>query len=215
MSKSIKTIEDLEALLQSDLAWRKKEMLSMKILIANDTKNEAVLLRAGMALLCAHFEGFIKYAANSYVWYVSDQGIPNKSLKNNFIAFKLESAFKKNKESDKNSVHQQVLSKYDELSKRNFKIKSKVISTHANPSSEEIKEILSSIGVETNIFDLKKTYIDRELLSNRHKVVHGERYPIRRDDFDTTFPIIMELMDDFCKVVIVAAESKKYMKESA
>ena len=56
----IRNIEQLEEELTKDLSWRKKEMLSLKILIEKDSVNENILLRAGMALLCAHFEGFIK-----------------------------------------------------------------------------------------------------------------------------------------------------------
>lgn len=215
MSKKIKTIEKLEALLQEDLGWRKKEMLSLRMLVSKDATNEPILLRSSMALLCAHFEGFIKFAANSYVIYVSEQGIPNKLLKNNFIVFNLEEAFKSCKDTDKNSVHQRLISRYDELANTTFRINRNVVSTHSNPSSEEIKEILSSIGIETNIFDLKRQYINKELLSNRHKVVHGECYPIEKEDFETTFDIIMQLLDDFEQVIVDAAESKIYMKGSA
>ena len=56
----IKTVEKLEEILLKDLAWRKKEMVSLKILVEKDQVNEPILLRAGIALLCAHFEGFIK-----------------------------------------------------------------------------------------------------------------------------------------------------------
>lgn len=56
----IKNIEQLEEILMSDLAWRKKEMLSLRLLVEKDSVNESILIRAGMALLCAHFEGFIK-----------------------------------------------------------------------------------------------------------------------------------------------------------
>lgn len=69
----IKTIEKLEDLLMQDLAWRKKEMVSLKILVDKDEVNEPILLRAGIALLCAHFEGFIKRASNCYIGYVSEQ----------------------------------------------------------------------------------------------------------------------------------------------
>lgn len=65
----IKTVEQLEELLVQDLAWRKKEMISLKILVEKDKVNEPILLRAGIALLCAHFEGFIKRASNCYVGY--------------------------------------------------------------------------------------------------------------------------------------------------
>lgn len=77
----IKTVETLEELLMQDLAWRKKEMFSLKILVEKDEVNEPILLRAGIALLCAHFEGFIKRASNCYIGYVAEQKKPYSELK--------------------------------------------------------------------------------------------------------------------------------------
>ena len=47
----------------------KKEILSLKLLIDKNDQDRNILLRAGIALLCAHFEGFIKKASNLYVIY--------------------------------------------------------------------------------------------------------------------------------------------------
>lgn len=80
-NKKIKTVETLEELLMQDLAWRKKEMFSLKILVEKDEINEPILLRAGIALLCAHFEGFIKRASNYYIGYVAEQKKPYSELK--------------------------------------------------------------------------------------------------------------------------------------
>lgn len=46
----IKTVEKLEELLMQDLAWRKKEMFSLKILVEKDEVNEPILLRAGIGV---------------------------------------------------------------------------------------------------------------------------------------------------------------------
>ena len=89
-----------------------------------------------------------------------------------------------------------------------------MISTHSNPSSIELKEIVASIGLETDIFDLKAKYIDSNLLNNRHKIVHGERYPIDKEDFRKTFEVIMELIEQYEELIVQAADEKKFMKES-
>ena len=89
----IKTVEKLEEILLKDLAWRKKEMVSLKILVEKDQVNEPILLRAGIALLCAHFEGFIKRASNCYIGYVAEQKQFYTDLKENFSALKMEKEF--------------------------------------------------------------------------------------------------------------------------
>ena len=96
----IKTVEKLEELLMQDLAWRKKEMFSLKILVEKDEVNEPILLRAGIALLCAHFEGFIKRASNCYIGYVAEQKKLYSELKENFTALKMEKEFNLNSASN-------------------------------------------------------------------------------------------------------------------
>jgi len=72
----IKTIGKLQDKLDEDLAWRKKELFDFNQIVCSDSKRESIFVRAGIAVLCAHFERFIKLAANYYVVYVSDKNIP-------------------------------------------------------------------------------------------------------------------------------------------
>lgn len=218
MSSNIKirTVEQLEELLTQDLAWRKKEMFSLKILVERDQVNEPILLRAGIALLCAHFEGFIKRASNCYIGYVSEQKKTYSELKDNFAALKMEKEFKNCAKSDKHSVHKKLLMTHNELITKTFKEKydenNPFISTHSNPSSTELKEILETIGIESNIFETKATYIDSSLLQKRHSVVHGERSDLDKEDFLTTFRIIIELIEEYKNLIINAADNKKYLR---
>jgi len=70
----IKSIEKLQNVLDSDLVWRKKELIDLKLLI--HSSDNPVFRRAGFALISAHFEGFVKFSANMYMIYVSSQNIP-------------------------------------------------------------------------------------------------------------------------------------------
>lgn len=212
----IKTVEKLEEILLQDLAWRKKEMLSLKILVERDEVNEPILLRAGIALLCAHFEGFIKRASNCYIGYVAEQRQLYSDLKENFAAIKMEKEFKSCAKSDKHSVHKKLLLMHDSLTTKKFAEKydenNPFISTHSNPSSTELKEILDTLGIESNIFETKATYIDSSLLEKRHHVVHGDRSDLDKVDFLTTFDIIIKLIEDYKVLIIEAADNKKYLR---
>lgn len=59
----IRTLEDLNDRLTADLVWRKIEIADLKALIENrsfsDSKHNT-LLRGGVTLLYAHWEGYIK-----------------------------------------------------------------------------------------------------------------------------------------------------------
>lgn len=210
MSTKIETVEKLETKLQEDLAWRKKEMLAIKIMVDKSDGNENILLRSGITMLCAHFEGFVKFASNCYVKYVSAQNIKSGLLKDNFMAYSLADVINRCSTTEKISVYQKVVDKMYEIYEKPFFEKRNMISTHSNPSSKELKEIVASIGLETDIFDLKANYIDNNLLSNRHKVVHGERHQIDKDDFKTTFDVIMELLEQYEELIVQAADGKSF-----
>lgn len=212
----IRDIEQLEEVLMGDLAWRKKEMLSLKLLIENDKVNETILLRAGMALLCAHFEGFIKKASNCYIGYVAEQRLKYEELRSSFAALKMDKEFTSCAKSEKNSVHSKLLNKYKALGGTRFEEKYDLdkpyISTHSNPKMDELREIMSILGIESDIFETKANYIDSSLLANRHKVVHGDKTEFDKDDFLNTFNIIMQLMENYQQLIIESIESKKYLK---
>ena len=149
----IKDVEQLEEILMADLAWRKKEMLALRILVENDSTNEHILIRAGMALLCAHFEGFIKKASNCYIVYVSEQKIAYKDLINSFTVLKMSKEFVNCAKSEKNSVRSKLIRKYQDIENIKFEEKYDLdkpyISTHSNPKMDELREILCTLGIES------------------------------------------------------------------
>lgn len=58
--------------LDNDLAWRIKELSIIKNKIPQAKNNEQeALIRAGVTILYAHWEGFVKNAAECYLNFVS------------------------------------------------------------------------------------------------------------------------------------------------
>ena len=80
----IKTVEKLQDRLNEDFAWRKKELIDFQMMI-HSTKNRTIC-RMGLALLCAHFEGFLKRAANYYIVFVSSH---DNYVHHSFVAMPL------------------------------------------------------------------------------------------------------------------------------
>lgn len=209
---NVRTVDDFEDALDREWSWRKQEMIALKLSV----QGNPMMLRAGIALLCAHFEGLLKYGSRLYVIHISQQHLKYADLIDSFSAFVLRKKFNECRESDKISVHMRLLQAYFDLLNKSFKLtnadREVVINTRSNPSTKVIKEILSTIGIKTDIFDTKANYIDSSLLANRNKVVHGEKIQIRWDDFVETFQIIMKLVEDYKGLLIEAAHKKIYLK---
>jgi hypothetical protein len=86
----VRTEAQMLELLDKDFAWRLKEIADIRSSIPNaaGTKEKA-LLRAGVALLYAHWEGFIKTSSEYYLSFVSNQRLRYEQLKSCFIVFGL------------------------------------------------------------------------------------------------------------------------------
>ena len=86
---SVRTIEELSDFLADELAWRKKELADLRSLVENHTLKEGrrnALLRCGVTMLYAHWEGFIKASGGAYLQFVSMQRLTYRELTPNFVA---------------------------------------------------------------------------------------------------------------------------------
>jgi MAE_28990/MAE_18760-like HEPN len=184
---SIRSLEDLSDSLSSDLAWRKKELSDLKALIEtrsfSPSKHRA-LLRSGVTILYAHWEGFVKKAACSYLEFVSMQRLPYKELSSNFIALamkvRLSEAVKTNKATIFTGVAEFFLTELDQRSSIPYK---DTIKTGSNLSSANFKEIICVLGLDYSAYEMKQVLIDEKLLARRNSIAHGEYLLLDLSDY--------------------------------
>ncbi len=81
------TVSQLQTVLDGDFAWRLKEIADLKSAVKGGALSDRTLIRAGVALLYAHWEGFVKLAATSYISFVDLQGKRYDQLQTCFSVF--------------------------------------------------------------------------------------------------------------------------------
>lgn len=207
---------ELEDKLDEDLIWRKKELIDIDILLSSKGfRNSDVILRSGISLLSAHWEGYIRTASNLYVVYICSRNLINRDLKTNFLALMAKKHICNNSASKKSSIHMKLIDTIEDLKDKKFYIKytetKRIINTDSNLSYELFEEILKILNIE-NSYALKANYINLELLKKRNEVVHGEKTFLEYNDFKITMNIIMEIMDDFKLKLISAASNGNYLR---
>jgi MAE_28990/MAE_18760-like HEPN len=68
MSKKNRTLNQLVDNLDDELGWRIKDLNTIKNQIPSSTNpNQGTMIRAGVTMLYAHWEGFVKAAATHYL----------------------------------------------------------------------------------------------------------------------------------------------------
>jgi len=211
---SIRTLEDLSDTLDSELAWRKKELAALKSLAENRSfsgnKSDAIL-RSGITILYAHWEGFIKVASESYLEFVATRRLPYNRLSYNFIALAMKNKLARAAEANKTSIHTEIveflLSRLDERSSLPYR---NAIKTAANLSSSVLQEIVNILGLDYSPFQTKEKLIDQQLLAQRNTIAHGQYLLPQRDDYSKLHEQVIQMMENFRNQIYDNAVLKKY-----
>jgi hypothetical protein len=172
----LRTISDIQNHLNDEFGWRIQEIDNLKKVIPRvDSIQTRSLLRAGVPILYAHWEGFVKKSSEAYLNFVAHQGLSYRELKTCFILFGLKTEIEQLVETKKITPNIQVanffLKQLDEKAKIFYK---GVINTQSNLSSLVFEEIACSIGIDHKPYKLKYKLIDESLLKRRNQIAHGE-----------------------------------------
>lgn len=212
----IKSINDLQDAIDSEMAWRKHELSAIRSNVSsarNFAKDTAI--RSGIALLYAHWEGTIKNIASYYLEYVSRQKLPYNQLKPNFLAVTLKYNLKTFEESNKTTLHTCIINEV--INKQNNKSNipyDGIIKTNSNLNSDIFIEIMATIGLDYAEYESSFKLIDSILLNKRNKIAHGERLETLDLDDIRYYEIhdkIFGLIQSFSTQVLNAAITKEYL----
>lgn len=216
----IKNLNDLEEKIDNELAWRKKELTSIRVDVESseikEKSEQSRAIRSGIAMLYAHWEGVIKSIAEFYLIYVSGLNLKYGELKNNFLAIAIKNSLNEFEDTKKATIHNKLIdnvySKKNEISQIPYK---NIIKTDSNLKMDIFKEIAATIGIDYNPYMLKKMLIDQRLLGNRNKIAHGERLETldgisNPTDYIELHKTIIELIDKFAQNIKDAALNEDY-----
>ncbi|NLD26156.1 MAG: hypothetical protein GX661_02220 [Acholeplasmataceae bacterium] len=213
----IRTISQLSDFLSAELSWRRKELTILKGQVENNSlANNAnlVFLRGGVALLYAHFEGYIKKASTAYLEFVRMQRLLYKDLSNHFFSIALKQKFltqySSKAYSDFMVVAEFVRSNMATSSDFNHR---NVIDTESNLSSIIFKEIVLSLGLDYATFEGLEKLIDTKLLQKRNHIAHGEFTDIDIEDYRILHERIIAVLDNFRTQIENSAVLMSYKKE--
>lgn len=211
----IKSTEELQRRLDDDYAWRRKELSFIYTnLISSKSIQVNTNLRIAVVMLYSHWEGFIKNSAEFYLIFVASQKIKLDNLSSNFVALSLKQRINTFIETNKNTVHTQLVDfLLGNLSVRYSLPTENIIKTNSNLNAGVLKEILSVVGIEYNKFELKQNYIDGQLLRLRNSIGHGQDPEINKESFIELYGEITSIMEQVKVDILNNAVLGAYMKQ--
>lgn len=213
MSK-LRTLTQLQDALDKEMSWRRKEIIGLKLSVRDaGSLTEATLVRAGVALLYAHWEGFIKNAALMYLNYVNCQRLTYKELKSCFVVFGMKGQLNTLTESRKAKASVSAIDFiFDKLDSRANIVLASAIDTESNLSSKVFDNILASIGFLSSYYEARYKLIDESLVDRRNKIAHGEFLDINAEDWRKLADEMISIMNNFKTDIENAASSALFKR---
>lgn len=183
---AVRTKEELIDKIHKEHAWRLKEIAEIKRLTGScsmDSARTNMLRRAGIALLYAHWEGFVKNAGSCLLKYISSQRFKMSDLKSNFIALYMKQKYGDAAKSSTYSAFEPVAEEL--IAKRAGRIRiphKNIIATKSNLTSNVLREIAWCLGIDYAEFETKNKFIDEILIGRRNRIAHGEEVYVKDSD---------------------------------
>lgn len=195
MSK-IRTLADLQDALDKALAWRLKEIAYVKS-NAKSLKSfaQAALLRAGVPLIYAHWEGFVKGASEAYLEYVANKHLRYEELASCFVVFAAKRHVANLAQSNRATVNIGAVDFFRNSTGKQANISlSGAVNTEANLSSVVFENIATSLGVPMDQYVAYANLLDKSLLERRNKIAHGEYLDIDAAAFENLADEVLGLL---------------------
>lgn len=210
----VRSLTELAQFLDDDLSWRKRELTTLKFMLGRHRGHETVLLlRAAVCVLYAHWEGFVKAAATTYVSFVATRGLRYRDLAPNFVALGLRSEISLAGQSDRPTVHTELTRKLilglSEPANIDWEHS---INTRSNLNTRTLQDILCILGLDDDHYTLKKQLLDQRLLENRNRVAHGQRVEIEIDEYYALHDEVIQLLQNFRSDVENAAATGAFRR---
>ena len=192
----IRTTNQLQDVLDQEFGWRLKEIHNIRSAARTaGSASQKTLIRAGVTLLYAHWEGFVKAGADAYVNYLSCKGLRNSELRSCFVALGLKSHIHTLTSSSRSTASVYALDVIlAELEKpANLPVRNS-IDTQSNLSSAVFKDIAGWIGLDPGRYSTKFKLLDESLLKRRNRIAHGSYLELDQPAFADLVDQVVELL---------------------
>ncbi len=208
-----RTAEELQDLLDADLAWRRTEMQALlaQVRAARGT-TRAALTRAGLALLYAHWEGYAKHALSEYLRFVARRKLKMRELHPGFVAMAVDAEMRRLPDLSTTQLRNAMVRRLLEPGDDRPHIPAREVDTRSNLNSEVCRELLETLGLDAAPFETKGALIDYRLLRARNEIAHGRWSAVEADDYEELHDEVITMVVTVRNLVMRAADEGHYRR---
>ena len=210
-----KTIGDYFDEIDDEYVWRVAELRNFSMVI-DKTKfqsgNKEVLLRAGITLIYAHWEGFIKSVCRIYLQYLNQQKCAPSKIIYNLLSYYAQQQTRSFPQTYNTSLFEQIVKTISNYNGKETIQFSTNIETKSNLKYNIFDNIMWSLGLDNSEFILQKELIDLKLVDNRNSIAHGKFCRVDVSEYLEVYNKMTDLMRKIKNNIQNAIELKKHLK---
>lgn len=211
------TLEELSQRIDSDLGWRKKEITSLSLVISElQGEPQRAVLRGSLAVLYAHWEGFVKQSVFLYMNFVDGQCLSANQLNEAIVAFVFRNKLGKFHSEGLGPDHINIIRdlRNQEANRLKFPRSSRDIDTMSNLSSKRFKTLINFIPFTMpSKYDDTLSLIDTDLVLPRNAISHGNDNSVTVDEWETIRDMILDVISYIGDEVLNAAINEEYLQK--
>lgn len=213
----IHTVEALDREIDAEISWRKHELTTTLHLAQQSSgTDQRANLRAGVVLLYAHWEGWIKTVSQLYIRYVNTKSIPYDSLSEAFLGNALKTRMSAIEEATTPLAHNQFANFMRTGLSKGATLSEGLVRTESNLSSTVFFDILARLGLERRaLYSMRANRIDTDLVHKRNTIAHGQYLDLTMSDFRSLRIDVLEILELFTDDVRNAASTGGYLAAPA
>ncbi|MFK3671761.1 MAE_28990/MAE_18760 family HEPN-like nuclease [Leifsonia aquatica] len=199
--------------LDEDLVWRRIE--SQAILSqARNARGSArdAFIRAGVALLYAHWEGYTKNALGCYLRFVSRRKLRLSEMSVAFAGMAADHAARSDIGLNESGRRVAVARLLIEGAAERVSIPNREVNTQGNLNSDLCRELFNSFDLDFSLFATKDRLIDYNLLRVRNDVAHGRWSVISLESYEELHTEVLIMLETVRSIVVSAVDNSLYRR---
>ena len=207
----IRSLSEFNDTLDESKAWRKKDILELKLQIEKQPKS-GILAKSAIVIAYSHWEGYVRDSITAIIEYINAKKVRYNDIRIEIIVFQFLYELK----------HYMIHTNIDNIielirrintSKRIF-INSK---THIRKIKmltwNEYKKIMQLLGLDIKSLETKQKFIDERLISTRNRIAHGEyENAVDHSLAIETLKLVIEIIEQHHAQVTEYISKKQYRK---
>jgi len=215
--KMTKTLAELEAFLDDAFSWRRAELVALETEIARHYKNSPdspltrALARSGVALLYAHWEGYVKEACEAYLEYISVRRLRYQELCDELVITALLGLLRRVDTGD-DVAHESLLElvRRPDTARARMPRRESVVNTKSNLNYEVLAGLCIKLGLPESEFTTRKNLINRSLCDARNQIAHGRLYFPDAGGFADLRDRVLEMLESMHSLLVSHARDGRY-----